>query len=265
MCAHDWVTAMEHAHTFEADQNWAAAEEAYRHAIELSMNFPLLQWRAYSDLHSLFGFLGREREALAAAHSASECARRDPIPAILSIALFDEARFHLKQNETEQATELLEEAFHVVQGELTNNQGRAYALVLRARCFLIKQELSKAEADLSAAWAELGPKARVSRLPGTLGVLAMWWATKAQIASTLGSILPAIAALREQVACCRLIAQAPQLTGPYKWHSLAIALRDLGVLLQKDGDISGATQALEESRSIQASIGLRPLDEGDMW
>jgi hypothetical protein len=259
MWAKRWQVAMNEAYVCEMQRDWAGTEAAYRSAISLSKNCPLEQWRTYNRIHLLYVLLDRDEAALTAVQSASACARRHPIPAILSMALLDEAKFLLDKNQTEQAWSLIAESLQIVQKEPVNNLERAYALVLRARCFLRSSDYSQAESDLDTAWNELEAEVESSDFPGVQGVLATWWTTKAHLGSMQNDLFCAVAALREAVARRRLVARTPQLRGPYKWNWLAMALCDLSVLLERAGDESGSAEALAESTLIRESIGLRAL------
>jgi len=70
----------------------------------------------------------------------------------------------------------------------------------------------------------------------------------------------AVPAMREAVARRYIVSQLPQLEGPYRHNSLAVALRDLG-RHQRAADDALADHAFRESASIRKSIGLPALEE----
>ena len=94
---------------------------------------------------------------------------------------------------------------------------------------------------------------------GVQSGLASWWEVTARIRTLQEDYLGAAAAYGIAVNFRRIVSQAPQLEGPYKFNSLAIALHRHALALLAANDVAGATQAFKESRSIRERIGLPPI------
>jgi hypothetical protein len=256
-----WGGALNQAHQCEANHDWRGAEAAYLRAANAVTGQPMLLAYTYDGLAALYDLLERHDEARAAARSASEAARTGSAPPLASLAILGEASLHLKARDLDSAHRMIDEALALVGGEDLADLQRAQALVLRAACFLAAERVPEARLALAESWNLLAPHANVSGLAGRQNALAKWWAASAHSRTAEGDLPGAVQAWREAVSRRRLVALAPQVEGPYTWNSLAIALCDLGMALRAVGDEVGAGEALQESRSIRAAIGVPPLDE----
>lgn len=255
-----WLQAMGEAHQCEAAFDWAGAEEAYKRAIQATADQPGLQSSAYGQLSALYNLLDLDALALEAAETATRVARQDIIPSIFSFRLQAEAHLHLKAQDFGRTWTTINETFAMLEDGPMSNLARGHTLVLRADCFIQEGHLSKAEADLTVAWKLLEPHSQTFFAAGWQSGLAMWWAATARLRAQHNDLSAAVSAWREVVARRRIIAQLPQLEGPYKHNSLAVALRNLGRALRQVGD-NLAAQSFKESRSIRRAIGLPALEE----
>jgi hypothetical protein len=255
-----WLQAMGDAHQCEAAFDWVGAEEAYKRAIQATADQPTIQSGAYSQLSALYNLVNLDSLALEAAQSATQVARRDTIPSLLSLRLQAEAKFYLKAKDFQRTRTTLNEALAVIDEGPIHNLERAYALILHADCSTEEGDLTKAEADLASAWKLLEPHSQTFFAAGWQSGLAAWWATVARLRTQQNDGSAAVTAWREAVARRRIIAQLPQLEGPYKHNSLSVALLDLGRSLRQAGDRLAA-ESFQESCSIRRFIGLPPLQE----
>lgn len=254
-----WLAAMERAHDCEAAFDWAGAESAYRHAIHVSADKPGLQSSAHNHLRMLFLLLGKEDLALDAARAATETARLTKMAPVLSAALVTEAYLHLQRNDLPQARALLSEALDLTEKESVANVVRANALTLRAECFFCEGKLPEMEADLAAAWQLLEAHREATFAGGWQFGLAIWWSLTARSRHGQGRLEAAADAWREAVARRRIVAELPQIEGPYKRNALAMALRELGKCLEELADAS-AEECFAESDAIRRAIGVPVLE-----
>jgi hypothetical protein len=169
-----------------------------------------------------------------------------------------EARLYLNQNELQQAWATLDESLAVIENNPTG-VSRASAMVLRAECFIREGNLSQAEEELASAWKLLQPHAEAHFAGGWQSSLASWWTATARLRVRQKKQEPAVLAWREAAARRRIVADLPQIEGPYKHNAVAVALCDSTKLLQTIGDDS-AGKLFEESDAIRRSIGLPALE-----
>ena len=253
-----WLEAMGEAHRSEAIFDWPAAEQAYTRAVNAAAEQPGLQSSAYRELSQFHQLFSRQALAASTAHLATEAARRQNVNSMVAIALRNEASLQLKSKNYPAAWNLITEAFSVLEEGPMHNLPRAFALLVRADYLIERARLSEAEADLANAWDFLKPWSEAHFAGGWQSCFALWWSAKARLQSQRGDASGAEAAWREAVTRRRIIAELPQLEGPYKHNFLAIVLGDLGRALEATSDpLAGETFA--ESRSIRAAIGLPPL------
>jgi len=253
-----WLEAMQDAHRCAAAFDWPAAEEAYTRAVRAGADQPGLECGAYRELSQFHRLFDREALALQTAHLATEAARRENIPSMLAMTLQVEAALHLHANDYTAAWKLIAEAFAALEEGPMHNLERALALLVRGAYLIEHERFPEAEADLTSARGLMEPWSEAHYAGGWQGAFASWWSATARLRSKRGDKPGAAAAWREVVARRRINAELPQLEGPYKHNSLAIALRDLGRALQ-DLDAPLAEEAFAESRSLRRGIGLPPL------
>ncbi len=254
-----WLQAMTEAHQCEAAFDWKGAENAYLRATTAEDNTNL-QSKAYDSLASLYYLLGRDDPALEATRQANRLALIDPLNVLVVSAFVSEAGCCLRAGDITQAEQALNEAFARLAKGPMDHLLRVYVLVQRANYSIKSQDLGAAQSDLAAAWPLLEPHAEFFFAAGWQGAFAFWWATTASLKEGEGNAWKAMKARKEVVARRRIIAQLPQLEGPYKHNNLAVALRDFGKSLRSvDNDL--AADVFKESHMIRRSIGLAPLDE----
>ena len=253
-----WLEAMHDAHRCAAAFDWPAAEEAYARAARATADQPGLQCGAYRELSQFHRLFDREALALQTAHLATEAARRQNIPSMMAVALQVEAALQLNAKDYPAAWKLIAETFAALEEGPMHNLPRSLALLVRGAYLIEHERFPEAEADLTSAWGLMEPWSEAHYAGGWQGAFAGWWSATARLRSKRGDKPGAAAAWREAVARRRIIAELPQLEGPYKHNSLAVALRDLGKALQ-DLDAPLAEESFAESRSLRGVIGLPPL------
>ncbi len=255
----------EAAHDFEARADWQQAEASYRKALELAQaqQNDAFIYKAYDDLGQLYGMLGRHDEALEAAKTALEAARRaDSVP-LLNMALVSMAGWLLGSGDTDAALAAAQEMLAITPIDKMHDSQRARALVLRARCLVKMKDLAAAEADLDTSWRILAPQSGARTFAGIQSSLANWWATTASVRSLQRDFRGATEAMRQAVEFRRRVAQQPQLAGPYKYNSLAQMLHRYSLALLAVNNVEAAQQAAAESRAIRQSIGLGPCEANE--
>jgi hypothetical protein len=257
-----WRQAMGEAHRCETAFEWPGAIEAYKNAISTSPDQPMLQSKAHSQLAALYGLLDQNVLASEAARAATEAARREGISSLISFALQGEAKLLLQAKNFPAAWEKMEEAWQVIGAGPMHDLERAYCLTLRGHYFVAVGEPDSADAPLNAAWKLLEPWAEMFYAGGWQGGLANWWTATARLRALRGDKDGAVVAWQEAIERRRVVSFLPQLEGPYKHNTLAVALWDFGKYQQEIGDPL-ASESLEESRSIRQAIGLPPLVERD--
>lgn len=250
-----WLIAMGKAHEREAVADWEGAEKAYKAAIATEPDKPSSQAMVWEKLSSLYSMTGRDDMAFEAAQIATSLERSAPHPMLLHIRLAHEAAFYLKWGDWQKALELVEEALAWADEEIKNSIYQAQLLPTRARCLILKGDLDAARADLHALWKLVDPHDEGYFFAGWQGAFANYWQATAQLCVSQGDLEGVAKAHREVVYRRRIIAELPQLEGPYKHNSLARALHDLAQALQNVGDPE-ADELFEESRSLRRSIGL---------
>ncbi|MBV9468712.1 MAG: hypothetical protein JO316_17050 [Abitibacteriaceae bacterium] len=258
-----WLDAMREARRCEAAFDWAGAEASYQRAIASSPDSPGLQYGGYRELAYFYRLLGRDAEALQAKRQATDWARLDGLAIKIAMALEAEAAGYLLLKDLPTAWAKLEEAFNFIGDDLLLRLPRARGFILRADYFLAVDDITQAHNALNAAWPLVQPHADAFSSLGWQSSLAHGWSTMARLRAAQDDLVGAIAPYREAVHRWRIIAQAPHAQGPYKFNSLAGALRDLGCALRAVGDPL-AKDAFQESHSIRRSIGLLPLEESPL-
>lgn len=254
-----WLIAMTEAHECEAAFDWEGAEAAYKRAVTAEENTGL-QSKAYESLASLYYLLDRDELALKADQEANRLALLDPISVLAVFAFISEAGCFLRNDDFAGAEQALNEAFARIEEGPMHHLLRAYALIQRAKYFIKLKDFEAAKRDLSIAWPLIEPHADFFYAAGWQNAIGSWWAATAQMREREDQDWEAMKAHKEVVARRRIIAQLPQLEGPYKHNSLAVALRDFGLSLRAV-DNALAADAFKESRMIRRSIGLPPLKE----
>lgn len=255
-----WLQCMGEAGQRAAAFDWAGTEAAYERALKAAGDNAGLLSKTYDDLRAWHSLMGERPQALAAARSATEAARRLGISSMLSLRLQAEARLAIEAVDLPPALASLTEAFAAIGAGGRPDLPRANALILQADYFIVAGELEKAETDLTSAWEILRPHVEAQFAGGWQSSLASWWSATARWRTLQGDSAGAVSAWREAVARSRIVANVPQMEGPFKHHALAKSLRDLGCALQLVGD-GAAGYALAESDAIRQKIGLPPLGE----
>ncbi len=255
-----WLQALTEANRCEAAFDWTGAEEAFKRAVEVSADQPARRSKALSHLSAFYDLLGLDVLSLEAEQAANEVGRQSRVPMLHHSALMSDAKSHLKSKDLERAFLALTEASAGIEEGRMHDLPRARVLILRAECHLAQGAFDKAEADLALVWNWLEPHSEAFFAAGWQSALASYWATTARLREQRGDLSGAVWAWREVVERRRIIAQCPQLEGPYKYNSLAIALQRLAKSLRQLED-DEATGVFEESSSIRRAIGLGTLKE----
>ena len=240
------------AHAHENAARWEEAEKCHRRALALAeaVGAPMTIYKDHSDLSALYALRGMQDRALEEARLALEAARRDSLPIIHSMGLQTFGRRCLAAGDLEKASEVAEEWVRITPAGRLHDLTRTQALVFRANCHLQRSRLPEARADLDAAWPILGPHSQSEFGVGYLACLAGWWEATARIREHDGDLIGAAHALGRVVEFRRRVARAPQLEGPYKYHSLASALERYADALTTAGRTEEAENASDESKAI---------------
>ncbi len=253
-----WLLAMNEATLCEAAFDWDGAEEAYKRAC--AVDNPRSQAKAYESLAAFYQLLGRDENILETLQRSTQLALIDPMAGMDVFAFLAESGIYLQLNDLPRAGQAIEEAFARLEDGPMHDLTRAYALIRRAGYEIRVEAWEAVQKDLEAAWSLLQPHADFFFAGGWQKALAFWWTITARLRAAQSDDWEAMKAWKEVVDRHRIIAQLPQLEGPYKHNNLAVALRDFGLSLRAvDSEL--AKDAFKESRMIRQSIGLPPLDE----
>jgi tetratricopeptide (TPR) repeat protein len=242
----------------EENADWSQAEAAYMKALELarSEGNDMAEFKAHSDLASLFGLQDRKGQALEQAQAALEAARRADAVALSSMGWADLTRALLALGRISEAREAASASVRICADNPMYAPLIAGGLVLRARCAVELGDLSAAEADLETARPVLAPYAEATLMAGLQSRLAGWWEVKARLCTAREDLQGAAESLRKAVEFRRSVAQAPQLAGPYRFNALAATLHRYALALLAVSEVEGASAAFRESRLIRQQIGL---------
>ena len=244
------------AHRHEEGGQWHAAETAYRKGLALAVaeGNTFTEFKAHYDLSALHSFLGQEQHAHEEAKSATDAARRSGLVPLLIMALERQARTCLSVGDPLRALEAAVETLRISPEGKTGYLQRARALIMRARCKVELGDLDSAQADLDAAKPLLSPMSGVAMFAGVQSALAGLWEVTARLRSAQGNFAGSVEAWRDCVEFARLVSTLPQLSGPYKFASLARVLHLCGSALLAVEDVDAAEHAFEESRAIRQAI-----------
>ena len=232
---------------------------AHQRAVELALGTAHNEYKAYSDYAALLRLLDRDEEALAESTAALEAAKRTGMDIIVHMASVTLAGTLLGRGDIEGAAAVAEEAIRTSAAGTRGDAQRARGMVLRALCAVRRGDSAAARADLDAAWPLLAPLANSTLLVGPVSALASWWAVASRVNAAQGDLSVATEAMGESVRLRRVVAQAPQVQGPYTQNSLAGSLARYAVALLAAGDPAAAESAYDESTAIRASLGLPPI------
>jgi hypothetical protein len=127
---------------------------------------------------------------------------------------------------------------------------RARAFLTRANCRIDADDLEGASADLALSWDLFNSISIFKNLPGPVAAIAYWWEVKSRILECHGSMSEA----REAMA--KSIENKRGSQGTYRRLALARALKRLGYLTKRCGDLDASEQALAEANSIRKELRL---------
>jgi len=248
------------AHEHESRAEWDNAEACYRRGLELAeaAGEECALFKAHYDLSSLYHLLDRHEESLERARSAVEIARTTDLIPLLAMGLESLATSLIQSGDLPGALSAAEEVVTLSGSDPAFRLHRARGLVLCARS-RAEAEPKTAEKHLKAAWELLSPYSESTLLAGYQSALASWWEATSRIRRTRGDLAGAAEAMGRTVQFRRTVSQAPQLAGPYKYNTLAVALHRYRAALLAAGDEVGATEARLEARRIRLGIGLPEL------
>jgi len=114
---HPFLEAVKEAHYCEAIFEWAAAEGAFKVAIELARQEPGNLCNCFGYLSRFYDFIGSRELAWEAARAATTLARQFPNPGPLVGKLGVEIRFHLEAKELDLARGKVTEALSLLREE----------------------------------------------------------------------------------------------------------------------------------------------------
>jgi tetratricopeptide (TPR) repeat protein len=250
------------AREHEENAEWDQAEACFRTVLALpeTQASNSQQFKTHSDLSSLYSLLGREERAMEEVRASLAAARREDMRPLLTMALSAMAGELLLKKDAEAALEAAEEALKLCGTKAVYTSSRAGALVLRARCALALGNLKTAETDLAAAWKLIEASQGAGFFAGNNGIFASWWAARSTLHVKRNEPQAAAEALAKAVEFRRMVSQAPQLAGPYKFNALAVTLYRYGTALLAVEDAGGAVAAYAESVALRAKIGLPPFE-----
>jgi len=259
-----WLAALGRAHECEARFDWKGAKVAYREAVVAGRADNLaLQAKALGSLCALFNLLDEPDRALEVAVEAVAVARKVEKPWMrahaLKSALPSESVLRMRRGELEVARELLREEFELLREDEKMSEALVPgALVRRALLNIKSEDFEAAQLDLNEAWPLLQARREWTFMTTYQAGFANWWTAKALLCAAQNDCDGEIEARREAVEFRFVVAQAPQLEGPFKWNSLAKAWFDLAMAL-RPVDFAGSEEALDQSDMLRRNIGLEPF------
>lgn len=248
------------AHRYEAVWEWDKAEAAFRHCVVLAhqKNDGGMVFKTNLELCGFYRFTGQTEQALKAAEEALALAQNSTMAPLIGIALEYRAFCLLEQKNTLRALQtaeaLVQTLFASSPVHEPSDAQKGRALILRADCLTELNLLERAEQDLAIALPLLERLSGVASMAGVQKGLAHWWGVTARGAYLRLDFKGSADAWRTAVQYRRVVSQAEQLEGPYKFAALSRSLRKMGEALLLIGDTNGSSQALNESHDIQAVI-----------
>ncbi len=251
LCLAEWRKADE----CESASDWDGAEAAFKRAIAAEEAEGKLSWQGQRYLALFYSSLERDEEAMRSILKAAELARQAQVSLWITGVQQQEAALHLKRGDVETARSRLDEALEAASDEKHLKSVVVGLRLMKVECNLASGELDTAAKELDDLWPQVEPWRDAPMSAGFQNALAEWWRARALYWEAREQEEAAVEAWRQAVHYRRIIAQAPQLEGPYKFKRLALALRALGRALQRTGSPLAA-HAFTESRSLLRSIGL---------
>lgn len=261
--ASPYLEAMKRAHECEERFDWKSAENFYGEALAASADSFALGARCLGSLCAMLALAGDEARAFEAAQQSVVMARRVESPLFRAVALAEalgrESAWHHKRGDNEAARAMLDEQLEII---AANSQVLhalwPRALVQRAGLNIQREDFETARSDLDEAWPMLEARREWTFLTTYQVGLADWWTTEAMICAGQNDRDGEIEARREAVQYRFVVAQAPQLEGPFKFNALAKAWFDLAMAL-RPVDFAASQEALDESDTLRRNIGLAPF------
>ena len=237
---------------------WEQAKATHRQRLALAEadGHVAMLFKPHYDLSNLFAICGPAASALHEAQKALEVARKADMPPLLLMALESVFWCHVRQGDLMAATTTAAEAVGIVPGEKMYDLARARTLLMRAWCRLEERQVSQAQQDLQVAWELLSPQASATIMAGVQSSLARWWEITARSRTHSKDLAGAAQAMGQAVEFRRTVSHLPQLGNLHKSYSLANTLQQYQVTLLAIGEVEAASRASEESREIQARIGV---------
>jgi tetratricopeptide (TPR) repeat protein len=259
-----WLKSIQSAHRCEENFDWEGAEECYLNAIRVCDHLTL-QSNTYDTLAALYSFIGRQSEALEAAHKATKIGEKSNICVVALMALVAEGYLNLKSGNNAVAEQIVEEALKKLECDRSIDEEaplfRARIMLLRARCAIEKGNWSSGQADLKSVWSQIEPWQCYTMAGGFQDCIAKWWEANAELCQRYLDTKGAVSARREVVIRTRKIARLGSIEGPYKHNTLAMAWWKLAKALTEASDPLDK-RAYNESCSLRRSIGM-PAFKGD--
>jgi tetratricopeptide (TPR) repeat protein len=245
---------------FEESADWGSAESTYNQILSLSDLEPATEYKAHSNLSSLYRLLGRNLEALGHSRCATAAARRADFFILLAMALQGETRCLIRCGGIGEAENTIAEAISAINDDTMCNQIRASLLTLRAECAIHNGAIAQADADLDEAFSFLESMAGMDIAAGIHGDLSHWWSVLAQLRSKYDDHDGAIVAWQKAVATAKHVASLPHADNVHTKAAVANLLRGLADALMLCGRPDDASAAFDERNAILYNIGMLKKD-----
>jgi tetratricopeptide (TPR) repeat protein len=248
------------AGAFEERADWGAAESAYNQILCLSDLEPATEYKAHSNLASLFRLLGRNLDALGHARCATAAARRVDLSILLAMALKGETRCLIRCGEIAEAVNVIAEAISAIDDDTMCNQMCASLLTLRAECAIRNGAIAEAEGDLDEAFSLLEPMAGMDIAAGVHSDLSHWWSVTARLRAKHDDRDGTISAWQKAVLTAKHVASLPHADNVYTKAAVANILKGLADALLLCGRPDDAAAAIDERNAILYNIGVPNTD-----
>ena len=241
--------------------NWQGAEDTYRELIALEEHGgkPGQTTKPLMDLSRLFYLLGRLEEAWFFSRKATESARASDISTLLAMALDCETTSALASGKTTEALAAAEEGLRVIDPGKMGDLMRAMAYANRGRACLGLGDVSRAEKDREAAWANLRAKKQSRIGTGPAVAFARCFELEAELHARQKRFPEAISVLKQAIEYRRQCVDRSIERSPHPTAAVARDLERLAEIHRQNGDKVAAGEALEEAAELWRQLHLHRL------
>jgi tetratricopeptide (TPR) repeat protein len=239
------------ADELEATGQWAAAEINRREILRLaeSGGNPAIVAKAQLDLSHHLRWRGRIEDATGYAQAATESARRSDIDILVATMLDAQAWCALESGRARQALDLLNEAISLTDPVLAASM-QARILAVRARCYALLGDETRAEEDLAACAQVLDRMVIGGFALGPIACKCRWLEATASLAERRRDFRGAVAAIEKALDWSqRLENVAAQM-------ARARLLARLTEYCRQSGELQRAETATTELAALRSSLGL---------